>query len=128
MREGEIGHTRSTVLDAPVTQRAMHVIGRGWGAARITGRGSDTQRALSVQKSPENAHNVRNSPENADGARTSPDKANVVRISLENASTSLKPSHKRTRKHERGRTHPYVLSYSIHHTKRRDTSVRGEQP
>lgn len=138
MRGGEIGHTQSTVLDAPVTQRAMHVIGRGWGAARIAGRGSDTrivagrnldaacilgrdtdartvvgrdsdaQRALSVQKLPENAHNVRNSSENA--------------------GTTLKPSHKRTRKHARGRTYPYVLSYSIHHTKRRDTSARGEQP
>lgn len=43
MRGGEIGHTQSTVLDAPVTQRAMHVIGRGWGAARIAGRGSDTR-------------------------------------------------------------------------------------
>ena len=108
MREGEIGHTRSTVLDAPVTQRAMHVIGRGWSAAHIAGRDSDARRALSVQKSP--------------------DKANVVRISLENASTTPKPSHKRARKHARGRTYPYVLSYSIHHTKRRDTSARGEQP
>ncbi len=128
MREGEIGHTRSTVLDAPVTQRAMHVIGRGWSAAHIAGRDSDARRAPGVQKSPETAHNVRNSPENAGGARTSPDKANVVRISLENAGTTLKPSHKRTRKYARGRTYPYVLSYSIHHTKRRDTSARGEQP
>lgn len=138
MREGEIGHTRSTVLDACVTQRAKHALGWGWGAIRITGRDtdartvigrdSDARRALSVQKSPKNAYDVRISPKNAGGARTSPDKANVVRISLENASTSLKPSHKRTRKHARGRTYPYVLSYSIHHTKRRDTSARGEQP
>lgn len=45
MRGGEIGHTRSTVLDAPVTQRAMHVIGRGWSAAHIAGRDSDARRA-----------------------------------------------------------------------------------
>ena len=126
----------------------MHVIGRGWSAAHIAGRDSDARRALSVQKSPENAHNVRIPPENAGGvqkspenahnvrippenaggAQTSPDKANVVRNSPENAGTTLKPSHKRTRKHARGRTYPYVLSYSIHHTKRRDTSARGEQP
>lgn len=107
---------------------ARTVIGRDSDAARIAGRDSDARRALSVQKSPENARNVRISPENAGGARTSPDKANVVRISPENAGTAPKPSHKRTRKHARGRTYPYVLSYSIHHTKRRDTSAHGEQP
>ena len=128
MRGGEIGHTPSTVLDACVTQRAKHALGWGWGAIRITGRDSDARRALSVQKSPENAYDVRISPENAGGARTSPDKANVVRISPENVGTAPKPSHKRARKRARGRTYPYVLSYSIHHTKHRDTSVRGKQP
>lgn len=144
MRGGEIGHTPSTVLDACVTQRAKHALGWGWGAIRITGRDSDARivagrnldaacilgrdadartvigrdsdaariagrdsdarRALSVQKSPENARNVRISPENA--------------------GCTPKPSRKRARKRARGRTYPYVLSYSIHHTKRRDTPAR----
>lgn len=134
MREGDIGHTRSTVLDACVTQRAKHALGWGWGAIRITGRDSD---AHAVVGRDSNAHAVVG--RNLDAARIlgrdsdarralsvqmSPENARNVRISPKNAGYTPKPSHKRARKHTRGRTYPYVLSYSIHHTKRRDTPAR----